>query len=191
MISAPAIILGRCDPYGAESGGPKRVLGGLYGPNSARTEGMHLPENVEQGEWACDQPAVIRCRMICRHGHKGQVMNLCSWHDVTVNSGEMVAGTFRTISRTERQRGHFEEIQRRQAGSCPACLFPPPYAELAKEIQAWQATLTGHWVAGPRAWHSPEAARLRQQVDDAGKMMDLARAQGIIHNCPLTLIPVS
>lgn len=191
MSAAPAVLLGRCNPYGAETGGPKRVLGGLYGPNSARTEGMHLPENVEQGEWACDQPAVIRCRMVCEHGHRGQVMELCSWHDVTVNSGEMVAGTFRTTSRTERQRGHFEEIQRRQSGSCPACLFPPPYAELAKEIQSWQATLTQHWVAGPRAWHSPEAVRLRQAVDDAGKMMDAARAQGIIHNCPLTLVPVS
>lgn len=190
-ITAPGVILGRCNPYGAETGGPKRILGGLYGPNSARTEGMHLPENVEQGEWACDQPAVIRCRMVCQHGHRGQVMELCSWHDDTVWHGEMVAGALRQVSSKVRQRGHFEEIQRRQSGSCPACLFPPPYADLAKEIQAWQAQLTQHWIAGPRSWHSPAAQQLRQHVDDAGQMMDLARAQGIIHNCPLTLVPVS
>jgi len=190
-LAAPGIKLGRCDPYGAESGGPRRVLGGLYGPNSARTEGMHLPENVEQGEWACDQPAVIRCRMVCGHGHTGQVMQLCSWHDDTVYHGEMVAGTIRRVSGTVRQRGHFEEIQRRQSGSCPACLFPPPYAELAREIMGWQAELTAHFMAGKRSWYSPAAVTLRQRVDDAGQMMDLARQQGIIHNCPLTLVPVS
>lgn len=191
MSGAPAVLLGRCNPYGAESGGPRHVLGGMYGPGSARTEGMQLPEHVAQGEWACDQPAVVRCRMVCVCEHKGQVMQLCSWRDDTVYHSEMVAGVLRRVSSSTRQRGHFEEIQRRQAGSCPACLFPPPYAELAKEIQAWQQTLTGYWVAGQRVWHSEAAQLLRTRVDDAGKLMDQARAAGIIHNCPLTLIPVS
>lgn len=190
-LSAPGVLLGRCNPYGAETGGPKRILGGLYGPGSARTPDMHLPENVEQGEWACERRAEVRCRMVCEHGHRGQVMELCSWHDDTVYHGEMVAGVLRQVSSPVRQHGHFEEIQRRQAGSCPACLFPPPYAELAKEVQAWQATLTGYWVRGPRAWHSPAAQALRTRVDDAGLLMDQARAAGIIHNCPLTLVPVS
>lgn len=191
MSGAPAVLLGRCNPYGAETGGPRRVLGGLYGPGSARTEGMQLPENVAQGEWRCANPAVIRCRMICRHGHTGQVMNLCSWHDERTFNGEMVAGTLRQVSKTIRTRGHFEEIQRRQSDSCPACLFPPPYADLAKEIQAWQAQLTNYWIAGQRAWLSDSAQSLRQRIDDAGLLMDQARAQGVIHKCPLTLTPVS
>jgi hypothetical protein len=152
---------------------------------------MQLPEAVAQGEWTCDQPAVVRCRMVCRHGHTGQVMQLCSWHDDRVYHGEMVAGVMRQVSKTVRQHGHFEEIQKRQSGTCPRCVFPAPYDELAREVMAWQAQLTQYFIGGARQWLSPAAQGLRQRVDDAGKLMDLARAQGIIHNCPLTLIPVS
>jgi len=188
-VAAPGVILGRCNPYGAESGGPKRILGGLYGPASARTDDMHLPESVAQGEWPCERRADVRCRMVCRCQHRGQVMDLCSWHDDTVYGGEMVAGVLRQVSRKVRQHGHFEEIQKRQAGSCPACLFPPPYGDLMKEVQAWQADLSRLYYAG--RWRTPLAQEIRIKVDDAGKLMDLARAQGIIHNCPLELIPVS
>lgn len=191
MSGAPAVILGRCNPYGAETGGPKRVLGGLYGAASARTEGMHLPENVAQGEWVCHNPATVRCRMICRCQHRGNVIDLCSWHDEITYRGDFVAGITRQISETVKVRGHFEEIQRRQSGSCPACLFPGDFAALAREIMGWQATLTNYWIAGPREWRTPHAQSLRQQIDDAGKKMDEARARGIIHNCPLTLVPVS
>jgi len=188
VLSAPGVILGRCNPYGAESGGPRRLLGGMYGPGSARTEGMSLPENVEQGEWACTRRADVRCRMVCAHGHTGQVMELCSWHDDKVYSGELVAGVLRQVSRTERQRGHFEEIQKRQAGCCPRCLFPHPYDELAREVMAWQRQLTAYW---PNRWRTAAAQEIRTRIDDAGKLMDMARDAGIIHNCPMTLVPVS
>lgn len=188
-IRHTGILLGRCNPYGAETGGPKRVLGGLYGPRSAETPGMDLPQSVAQGEWACSRQAEVRCRMWCQCGHKGQVMELCSWHDEYSYTSEMVAGAFRQVKKTIRQRGHYEEIQRRQSGSCPACLFPPPYGELMREVQAWQAELSGWWHAG--LWGDPRAQALRIQVDDAGKLMDQARAQGIIHNCPLTLKAIS
>ena len=181
------LVGGRCNPYGAESGGPRHVLGGLSGPGSARTEGMHLPEAVAQGEWACSNRAEVRCRMYCRCGHKGQVMELCSWHDETVFSAEFVAGTTRQVSKTVRTRGHFEEIQRRQSALCPACAYPPPFAELAKEVQGWQAVLGQYWAAGPRAWLTPGAQSLRTRIDDAGKLMDQAIKAGIIHQCPLTL----
>lgn len=183
------ILLGRCNPYGAETGGPRHVLGGLYGPNSARTPDMDLPESVAQGEWPCNRPAEVRCRMWCRCGHKGQVMQLCSWHDETSYHGEMVAGVLRRVSSPVRQHGHFEEIQKRQAGSCPACLFPPPYGELMREIQGWQAEMSGYWQANQ--WHHPRAQQLRTMVEDAGLLMDQARAAGIIHNCPLTLRAIS
>jgi hypothetical protein len=190
VISAPAgILLGRCNPYGAETGGPKRLLGGMYGPGSARTEGMSLPANVEQGEWACTRRADVRCRMVCEHGHTGQVMELCSWHDDKVFGGEMVAGVLRQVSRTERQRGHFEEIQKRQSGSCPKCLFPAPYDELAREVMAWQRQLIPYFQAN--RWRTMEAQAIRTKIDDAGQLMDMARGQGIIHNCPMTLVPVS
>lgn len=188
-ITAPGVILGRCNPYGAETGGPRRLLGGMYGPGSARTEGMQLPQNVEEGEWACPRRADVRCRMVCKCGHTGQVMELCSWHDDKVFHGEMTAGVLRQVSETVRQRGHFEEIQKRQAGSCPACLFPPPYAELAREVMAWQRQLIPYFQSN--RWRTAAAQEIRTKIDDAGKLMDQARAAGIIHNCPLTLVPVS
>lgn len=189
MGAATTLIQGRCNPYGAETGGPRRVLGGLYGPGSARTPGMNLPDNVAQGEWSCDQTAVIRCRMHCRCGHQGQVMTLCSWHDEVTGHSELVAGALRWVKDTVRARGHFEEIQRRQAGLCPRCVYPPPYGELMREVQAWQQEMFGLFQA--RLWHSERAEQLKTMVVDAGLLMDAARQQGIIHNCPLTLVPVS
>lgn len=187
-IAAPGIVLGRCNVYGAESGGPRHLLGGLYGPGSARTEDASLPLNVQQGEWVCTRRADVRVRMICEHGHRGHVMELCSWAEEKVYHGEYVAGKVRQVAETVRQHGHLQEVQRRQAGSCPACLFPPPYAELAREVMGWQRALTAYW---PHQWRHPDAVSIRQKIDDAGQMMDLARAQGIIHNCPLILVPVS
>jgi len=209
------VALGRCNPYGAETGGPRRVLGGLYGPGSAATPGMDLPENVAQGEWLCAEPAVIRCRMICRCGHKGQVMALCSWHDETVISGELVAGTFRQVRATIRVRGHFEEIQRRQSGSCPRCLFPGEFAALQKETESWAWELALLHAADQ--WRSARAQEIRAKVETIGRRFDQARAvtcsgcqlpryvwdtsgcgghrlvdlAAAVHNCPMTLTPVS
>jgi len=151
---------------------------------------MYLPDNVAQGEWRCDQPAVIRCRMMCKCGHRGQVMQLCSWRDDIVRHGEWVAGVLRQVSSTVRQHGHYEEIQRREAGLCPPCAFPAPYAELAKEVQQWQAEMSALWTI-PAEYAIRRVRALKQHIDDAGQLMDQARAQGIIHNCALTLIPVS
>lgn len=187
--AAPAILVGRCDPYGAETGGPKRVMGGLYGPASARTPDMGLPANVEQGEWSCPNTGVIRCRMHCRCGHKGQVMTLCSWHDEDSWHAEIVAGASRRVHSTVQRHGHYEEISRRQAEFCPACAWPPPYGDLQKEIQSWQAEMFTLFRA--RLWDSPRANQLKTFVVDAGLLMDAARQAGIIHQCPLTLVPVS
>ena len=127
---APTLIGGRCNPYGAETGGPRHVLGGLHGPASAATPGQGLPDNVAQGEWRCAQRAQVRCRMICACGHRGQVMELCSWHDETNYRGEYTAGKVRQVRETLRVHGHFEEIQKRQSDSCPRCMFPGEYASL-------------------------------------------------------------
>lgn len=190
---APAVNLGYCNPYGAETGGPQRVLGGLHGPASAATPGMGLPPAVAQGEWACANRAQIRCRMICACGHTGQVMALCSWHDETNYRGEMVAGTLRQVSETLRVRGHFEEIQRRQSDTCPRCILPSgdgyDYAALYREHREWGNELGMLQAAG--MWRSPRAAMIRQRLEDIGKEMDQGIALGRIHKCPLTLTPIS
>lgn len=192
--TAPGVNLGFCNPYGAESGGPRRVLGGLYGPGSAATPGIPgLPQNVAQGEWACAQRAQVRCRATCACGHAGQPMELCSWHDVDTWKTEMVAGAFRRIRSTARAHGHYEEIQRRQCGSCPRCLYPrhggTDYAQLAREWQEWGNTLALLNAAGQ--WKSRRADQVRSYIENIGGEMDLARQLGIIHNCPLTLRPVA
>ena len=187
------LLLGRCNPYGAESGGPRRILGGLHGPASARLpdapEYAGLPQHIAEGEWPCTQPAQVRCRMICQCSHRGQVMALCSWHDEDNWRGEYVGGAFRQVRETVRVRGHYEEIGRRQSGSCPRCLFPGDYAALYKQVQAWQNELAVLFAA--QQWRSRRAVEVRQAVEDAGAQFDLGRELGIIHNCPLTLVPVS
>lgn len=186
---APSVNLGFCNPYGAETGGPRRVLGGLYGPASAATPGLHLPAGVAQGEWTCPQRAVVRCRMVCRCGHRGQVMALCSWHDETNYRGEYVGGQARQVKETVRVRGHYEEIQRRQAGSCPKCLYPADTPALQRESDglAWQLKILND--AG--LWHSKPADQIRDRIESIGHKFDRLRAAGVIHNCPLTLVEVS
>jgi hypothetical protein len=196
-----AVLIGRrCNPYGAESGGPKRLLGGLYGSGSARTPDMDLPGNVAEGEWRCDQPAQVRVRMVCEHGHTGQIMELCSWHDETVYKADYVAGTFRQVRDTVRVRGHYEEIARRQSGFCPPCGWPDArsarnhvdYAALQKEWEGIGQNLSALYYGGdPRAWYSPLSKSLQQRREDIGRMFDEARTLGIVHNCPLRLVPVS
>jgi hypothetical protein len=187
------ILLERCNVYGAETGGPRRVLGGLYGPQSATSPGLGLPDNVEQGEWICERPAAVRVRMVCRCSHKGQVMALCSWEDATAYHGEAgPGGAIRQVSHTVRQRGHYQEVQRRQSGLCPACAFPKgngwDFAALMKSVQAWQAELTAYW---PHHWRVARAVEIRAQLEDATRLFDEGRALGVIHNCPLKLEPVS
>lgn len=65
--------VGRCDPYGHESGGPRHLLGGMYGP---QFEG--------ERKWFCENPATIRARMMCPYGHKGQEMKLCQAHAIEI-----------------------------------------------------------------------------------------------------------
>jgi hypothetical protein len=74
MTGAPAILVGRCNPYGhATDAGPRHLLGGVYGP---AYEGPT--------KWACEQPATGRYRMECQYGHRGQVMPLCLPHRIEI-----------------------------------------------------------------------------------------------------------
>ena len=192
MTSAPAFLLGRCNPYGAETGGPRHVMGGLHGPNSARVDTADLPglpQSVVQGEWACRQPAQVRVRMVCKCGHTGAIMDLCSWHEEPGGHSEMVAGTTRWVSEPVRVRGHYEEISRRQAGACIRCLFPGEYAEWYKSLFAWQEELAYLREAGQ--WYGARAVSVRQKIEDIVAQFDAGNADGTIHRCPMTLVPVS
>lgn len=186
---AATLLLERCDPYGAESGGPRHVMGGLHGPGSARTPDDTLPLNVQQGEWLCPQQAQVRVRMTCRCGHTGRVMALCSWHDEITQTAEIVAGQVRQVRGLVRVRGHYEEIQRRQAGACIRCLYPGRFAADYKSIEAWQGELA--YLRDLGLWWSPQAVRARQKIEDIVAGFDEGNRTGEIHRCPMRLVPVS
>lgn len=186
---AGTLLLERCNPYGAESGGPRMVMGGLHGPASAATPGADLPANVAQGEWLCPQQAQVRVKMICGCGHTGRVMALCSWHDEISEHAEFVGGVTRKIRDVIHVRGHYEEIQRRQAGACVRCLYPGRYAADYKSIEAWQGELA--YLRDLGAWYTRRGAEVRQKIEDLVKQFDEGNALGTIHRCPMRLIPVS
>jgi hypothetical protein len=192
VMAGATLLYGRCDPYGAESGGPRRVMGGLHGPASARvdTEDVPgLPQSVIEGEWTCKYPAQVRVRMVCACGHAGDIMALCSWHDETTLSGEYVAGKIRQVSSTKPVHGHYEEISRRQAGACIRCLFPGRFAADYKELFNWQRELAQLRELG--GWYSPRAVSVRQKIEDLVAGFDAGNADGTIHRCPMTLVAVS
>jgi hypothetical protein len=188
-LGAPAVLLGRCTPYGAELGGPRRVMGGLHGPASAATPDAGLPLNVEQGEWLCRQPAQVRVRMECRCNHQGSVMSLCSWHEEISYVGERVAGNFRRVKKINRVRGHYEEIQSRQAGACTRCLYPGKYAGWYHELFSWQGHLAALRDAG--FWYTDQAESIRRKITDMTAQFDQGNQDGTIHRCPMRLVPVS
>jgi hypothetical protein len=192
-LMAGTLLLERCNPYGAETGGPRRVMAGLYGPGSAVTPGMDLPANVAQGEWRCPQQAQVRVRMTCLCGHTGRVMNLCSWHEEFSERGEMVAGVIRKIREPILVRGHMEEIQRRQSSGCVRCMYPSgngyDFAAAHKAIEAYQNQLG--YLNEMSMWRSRQAADLRQKIEDMVKSFDSGIARGLIHRCPMRLVPVS
>jgi hypothetical protein len=186
------LLLGRCNPYGAETGGPRRVMGGLHGPASATLDPAAmpgLPANVAQGEWSCPQPAQVRVKMICACGHVGDIMELCSWHDEISYRTEHVAGTFRRIPENVRVRGHYEEIQRRQAGACIRCLYPGHYAEEYKSMFAWQQELA--YLRDYGQWYSERGSYVRGKIEEIVARFDEGNADGTIHRCPMKLEQVS
>jgi len=65
---APAVLTEWCNPFGFETGGATRYLGGEITPGAQVTQ------------WNCKKPAIGRYRMTCEHGHQGQLMKLCADH---------------------------------------------------------------------------------------------------------------
>ena len=101
----------------------------------------------------------------------------------------MAGGTTRRVRELVRQRGHYEEIQRRQAGACIRCLYPGRYAADYKAIEAQQNELA--WLRDMGAWYSARAVAVRQKIEDIVAGFDEGNAQGTIHRCPMRLVPVS
>lgn len=125
--------------------------------------GLYGPEHEGRYKWECLHPVAVRVRMACRNGHRGQVMDLC--------------------------RPHAREIQRRQAGLCPRCAWPPKALELFQAINSCQAELGALTARG--LWTGPRGAALRQKIDLCAEEMTELYRLGIIMKTPLTLTEVS
>lgn len=163
-LATPAIVTRRCNPYGHESGGPKHLLGGLY---SADHEGPQ--------KWVCKNAAVVRARMICRHEHRGQIMELC--------------------------RSHAIEIQRRQSDLCPKCAWPPAALGINEAMTWLQGEIVALMQAGQEAGlllggggtvvQGSSMAKLTRALEQHQEQMDELYRSGAIHKCPLTLTEIS
>jgi hypothetical protein len=94
LSGAPGVVTEWCNPYGAESDGITRTA---RKPSDQRFLGERGHKVFHQ--WSCQKRAVGHFRMICEHGHRGQMMPLCADH----------AGVFR----------------KRQIEYCPRCNIPP------------------------------------------------------------------
>ena len=167
MTAAPAILSRRCNPFGQETGGPKRLLGGVYGPEY---EGLH--------KWGCTRIAESRYRMTCRCGHRGQPMWLCGPGMVTDPQGVQYF-----------HPGHVAEFSKRASDFCPVCAFPPEarqWSEVAERSQGELMYLEGIGFIGSPQWRS-----LKRSVEDARTRLDELNESGRIHKCPLTLTEIS
>lgn len=147
--SSAAIVVKRCNPFGhGTDRGPKHLMGGLYGP-----------EYEGRIKWVCELPAEVRAFMTCRHGHRGQDMDLC--------------------------RPHVAMIQKRMSGICPKCVMPDLARGLHEDIQRAQGAFARAYMAGIRDQSilGPLEARANQLCEAMNELV----ANGTCHRCPLTL----
>jgi hypothetical protein len=164
LNATPGGLVGqRCDPYGAES--RIQLMGGLY---DERYLGRHM--------WHCPRLAAARFRMVCPHGHRGQVMPLCGPGLVRSPAGEMMF-----------HPGHIYEIGRRQGGVCTRCVWPPEALVYREADLAGQRDLADAIARGDPA----AERRAKQKMLDAGRGIDELMTRGIVHRCPLRLEAVA
>ena len=156
----------RCDPYGRES--RVQLMGGLYPESRASKTALEIGY--------CPRPAEGVYRMECRCGHTGQRMPLCGPGIVADARGQNYP-----------HPGHVASIQRRQAGLCPRCAFPPVARGLAEAADARMRDLTQARQPGMLG----AVAKLGAALESLQGQLDELVAQGIIHRCPLRLVEVS
>jgi hypothetical protein len=151
---SPAVLTRRCNPYGHETGGPKHLTGGLYGPEY---EGQH--------KWVCENPVTHRVRMHCKlYGHSGPVMELCD--------------------------AHHAEIQKRQAGLCTRCAFPPEARACQDMIESAQRDLQELLSQGWH-WQDPKCSGKREIIERGRVRMNELWVSGRIKRVPMTLVEIS
>jgi hypothetical protein len=156
----------RCDPYGRES--KIQLMGGLFPERRASKTALEIG--------FCPRPAEGIYRMVCACGHKGQRMPLCGPGIVADARGKNYP-----------HPGHVASIQRRQAGLCPPCAFPPIARELAEVAEAKMTDLQNANRLGMQG----AALIIINALEACQAQLDELVTRGIIHRCPLKLVEVS
>ena len=194
--AAAAVLVTRCDAFGAETGGPRHLLGGLYGPEA------NGPKH-----WYCKNPMDGRYTMSCAHAHKGLPQNLCHEHVYMIR--KRMSGICPPCVSPPAAREITEAMQRVQAGAVPRldALVTRGGTELDVATLSMQME-SELWVLQERmnelqlGHAQPELARLVDKAvaqlgntGDRGEQLlwDLngkIRA-GIIHRCHLRLTEIS
>jgi len=142
--------------------------------------GIYPEDHVGRIMWHCDNLAAARYQMTCTGGeygtrtapdggivaayhcdggHRGQVMPLCT--------------------------DHRREIAKRQAESCPKCLYPDQARGIFVQLEQVQAEMSGVFLDWGRL------ARLTSLSDQLMAAGDELIARGVVHKCPLRLVEVS
>jgi hypothetical protein len=140
-------------------------MGGLF-PEQMR--GRHM--------WYCGRPAAGIFRMVCRCQHRGQPVPLCGPGLVRAPDGQVMP-----------HPGHVAEVARRQAGLCPACVWPPQARQHHEAGQHYERELR----AAIAADNAPAVRNIKQAMLDAGAAIQELYERGIVHKCPLVLVEVS
>lgn len=150
----------RCNPFGyGTDAGPKHLMGGFYGPEYAGKQTV-LKDGIH-GPAICQNPATIRARMVCEHGHQGPVMDLC-------------------------QR-HVAEITARMSDTCTRCVWP----DAARGINDSMDYVMLRMADARAREDNAALQRYGSQLDDLRHQMDELQARGIIAKVPLKLVEVS
>ena len=138
-----------------------------YGAESRiKLMGGLYPESYNGNKhWFCRNQATHRVIMTCRNGHHGDIMPLCDEHHA--------------------------EIQRRQAGICLTCAFPPEARACFDDIERAMAEVQKLIYIQHLHPFDPVVMRQQRKIEQGRVRMNELRASGRTPNIPLTLTEVS
>ena len=200
-MSGTGLLVGRCDPYGAES--RIQLFGGIY-PEAMR--GKHM--------WHCEERPVGRFRMVCRGGeygqrqapdggmvpafvcegnHAGQPMDLCHLHVKEFSSFSYDRP--KPLKSIEYDAaGHPQHWApgsvvggSRANEVCPRCAMPPEARSLQEEIDP----LVQRYAVAAAYGLLAECAKIESELGGKRAEFDMLVLQGKVHKCPLRLVEVS
>jgi hypothetical protein len=155
----------RCNFSGHETGGPKHLMGGLYGPEYEGTQ-----------KWFCTNDAEVRVVMSCHKGHRSsKPMNICRAHAMEIEkrmSDLCIPCAWPPAARGVNEAMNFIQMEitaLTQAGVAPAGLL----------------------FGSGSIVNADRIVQLQRQLDQHREQMDELYRSGVIQKNPLKLEEIS